>query len=87
MIKLFTCSSLSCTSLNCNYCKKCSHAIYHGHGVDVAGNDWSWFFSPQFGVTFIDEKKEELKDQPDPENSAWKVFHTWHNKFRRSIKD
>lgn len=69
--------TMTCTSLNpCpggDYCRKCSHAIYHG-AVTVNGKEWRFEFNPQFGPTFIGKRGEPLAKQPGGRNKVWEHF-------------
>lgn len=62
------CTSLSCDSLGCDYCKKCSHAIYKG-GTLAAGRFWFWEFNPRFGPRFNFDLPEN--------HPGWESFSKW----------
>ena len=81
-VKVHICTSISCSSLDCNYCHDCSHAIFIGAGIDVNSKMWKWEFNPHFGPLFLGKKDEPLKRQPtSPNHSAWLPFTLWHYKF------
>lgn len=83
-----------CTSLRCGsvpgenpHCDSCSHALYEGHGEDVAGKVWRWTFNPQFGPLFLRKDGEPLARQPIRENHpAWGPFQRWLDKRQSRIR-
>jgi len=76
-----------CTSINgckpCDYCVKCSHAIFTGV-IHIGRNNWPFEFNPRFGPTFLTMNGEPRKRQPIENNAVWGYFETWYdNKFRK----
>jgi hypothetical protein len=71
-VKPDICTSLMCSSLGCDYCKQCSHAIFLG-----SAGKWKWRFEPRFGVEFLSKKDEPLKRQPGEKSPAWDEFEKW----------
>ncbi len=87
------CTSYSCKSLGCDYCLKCSHAIWKGEGIAPNGKIWRWEFSPRFGPFFLRKDGELLKYQPVPvenpdkkEHPAWVLFGEWYDKLMKNKK-
>lgn len=82
---------LECTSSHCpsqpgqnRYCRDCSHAVYRGEGQDDRGRTWRWYFSPQWGPTFVRKDGQPLKRSPktNPNHPAWTVFAAWYTHYQ-----
>jgi hypothetical protein len=73
------CNSLSCNRYGCDYCKKCSHAIYKSD-VRLNNKVYRWEFRPHYGVIFLKKDRTPYKKQPSEKHMVWKLFHEWHNK-------
>ena len=82
------CTSFDCLQFGCDYCAKCSHALFFGEGIAPNGKVWMWEFSPYFGPRFMRKDGNELKRQPPGRNKiAWKLFEDWLEKHQGRIKE
>jgi len=80
-MKLEGCTSISCNNFNCDYCKRCSHAVYFGFGKDEFGKVWRWTFNSMFGPMFKDKKGDDILCQPEANSPAWVLFELWQYRF------
>lgn len=72
------CTSLSCPSYPCDYCRRCSHAWWYGEGRDRHGKLWRWHFNPRFGPKFLRKDRKPLKRPPTEEgHMVWEPFNRW----------
>jgi len=78
-MKIETCTSMMCNNYDCDYCSKCSHAVFFGDGLDTNGKKWQWTFNPRFGPLFLRQDRTEMQRQPRQASKAWEVFEIWHN--------
>jgi len=75
----YCCTSSLCNNLGCDYCKKCSHAIWRGQGR-VKGKLYKWEFEPSMGggVEFWNYATKKYDGFPGERDPAWTAFKKWH---------
>jgi len=78
------CTSISCESFGCDYCRECSHAIFLGEGKDRNGKFWKFEFNQRLGVTFLRKDDEPMLRQPSEKSPAWDVFNEWKKEFDKT---
>ena len=75
-MKIKDCTSLMCNNYNCDYCNKCSHAIFYGEGI-IGKRKWRWEFNPYHGARFLTTKGKEFKKGPKENHAIWIIFEKW----------
>ena len=69
------CTSSECRSLGCDYCRRCSHAIFRGshhNGKTII----RWEFSPWFGFEFRGGNFRPARP-PGARNPVWEQVANW----------
>jgi len=80
MRKPTICTSSHCDNLGCDYCPRCSHAIYRGSAT-IDRRKYEFEFEPMFGVNF--KRKNKYDWIPAQRHKAWKAFEKWLKIFYR----
>ena len=78
-MKLYECTSLRCNNYDCDYCPKCSHAIYKGSKT-INGRKYEWEFNPRHGPLFTCKAIGKAEWLPNYRHPAWKAFANWHER-------
>jgi hypothetical protein len=78
-MKLSDCTSLACQGYDCDYCPKCSHAIYRGSAT-IDGRKYTWEHNPYHGPLFACAAIGKEDWLPHHRHAVWKAFSKWHDR-------
>ena len=78
-MRLSDCTSFNCQSFDCDYCRKCSHAIYRGSKT-IQGREYEWEFNPYHGPLFACKTIGKKDWLPHNRHAVWKAFGKWHDR-------
>jgi hypothetical protein len=78
-IKLSVCTSIRCRDYDCDYCPKCSHAIYQGQAL-INGLEYAWEYNPYHGPLFACKAIGKADWLPGAGHPVWKAFGKWHTR-------
>ena len=70
------CTSLRCDNLGCDYCAKCSHAIYTGSAT-IDGRRYTWEHNPRLGPLFECKAIGKKDWLPNAKHAVWIRFEAW----------
>jgi hypothetical protein len=75
-MKLSDCTSTRCNNYNCDYCPRCSHAIYSGSAT-IDGRRYTWRHNPYHGPLFECKAIRRANWIPHARHKVWAAYARW----------